>query len=134
MRLKGLTCIVFSYNRRDVIEACLSAGRWAEELIVVDKGSFDGALEIAHRVADRVVKVPWSPTVEGTRGEAMAHASNDWVLCLDDDECPNRAAMEFFREYLSASSPGMPCTNTPLHPWAPRRACPLSNDYGQLIV
>jgi len=92
-RVKGLSGVVVTYNRRDVVETCLSAARLCEELIVVDKGSTDGTAEIARKMADRFVTVPWTPTVEGTREQAVALASHDWILLLDDDECLNVEAL-----------------------------------------
>ncbi len=94
-RVKGLSGVVISYNRIDVIETCLNAARICDELIVVDKGSNDGTADIARRIADTVVQAPWSPTVEETRSGAMALASGDWILSLDDDECLNVPALEF---------------------------------------
>ena len=54
--VRGLSGVVISYNRRDVIETCLNAARICEELIVVDKSSNDGTAEIARRIADKVVE------------------------------------------------------------------------------
>ena len=64
-------------------------------LIVVDKSSTDGTAEIGRRMADKFLSVPWTPTVEGTRAEAVSHASGDWILLLDDDECLNLEALRF---------------------------------------
>jgi glycosyltransferase involved in cell wall biosynthesis len=94
-RVKGLSGVVVTYNRCDVVETCLSAMRLCDELIVVDKSSTDGTAEIGRRMADRFLSVPWTPTVEGTRAEAVSQASGDWILLLDDDECLNVDALRF---------------------------------------
>jgi len=82
-----LSAVVISYNRAALIGTCLRALGFAGEVIVVDKSSTDATPEIAARHADRVITVPWTPTVEATRAFAAAQCSGDWILCLDDDEC-----------------------------------------------
>lgn len=89
-----LSAVIITYNRIDVVETCLRAARIADELIVVDKSSTDGTAEIGRRLADKFVQVPWSPTVEETRAEAIALATSPWILSLDDDECLNDKAQE----------------------------------------
>lgn len=89
-----LSSVVITYNRIDVVETCLRSARFADELIVVDKGSTDGTAQVGRRMADKFIPVPWSPTVEETRSEATALAGNSWILSLDDDECLNGRAIE----------------------------------------
>jgi len=62
-----LSAVVVSYNRALLIGTCVRALGFADEVIVVDKSSTDGTAEIAAKYADRVITVPWSPTVEETR-------------------------------------------------------------------
>jgi hypothetical protein len=75
---------------------------FADEIIVVDKSSTDGTREIGARHADRVIVVPWSPTVEETRTFAVAQCAHDWILCLDDDECLSTEAIRFIQSELHA--------------------------------
>jgi glycosyltransferase involved in cell wall biosynthesis len=85
MRAK-ISAFVISYNRAALLESCLRAVSFADELIVVDKSSTDGSAAVAARHADRVEIVPWSPTVEDTRAFALSLCRHDWILFLDDDE------------------------------------------------
>jgi O-antigen biosynthesis protein len=91
-RISG--CII-CYNRASIVETCLRSLRFVDELIVVDKSSTDGTREIAERYADRLVTVPWTPTVEETRAEAIALCSHEWIVSLDDDECLSPDAIRF---------------------------------------
>jgi glycosyltransferase involved in cell wall biosynthesis len=93
-RARVSACVI-AYNRRQIIETCLSALGFADEVLVVDKSSTDGTTEIARRHADRVLRVPWSPTVEETRGFAIGQCRHDWILLLDDDECLSVEAVHF---------------------------------------
>lgn len=95
-----LSAFVISYNRAETIGTCLRALAFADEIIVVDKSSTDGTLDIAKPLADRVIRVPWSPTVEETRGFAAAQCTHDWILFLDDDECLSFEAGEFITKEM----------------------------------
>jgi O-antigen biosynthesis protein len=87
-----ISAFVICFNRADVLATCLRALRFADELIVIDKSSTDKSNAIAHAHADRVVVVPWTPTVEETRTLALSLCQHDWVLFMDDDECLSAAA------------------------------------------
>jgi glycosyltransferase involved in cell wall biosynthesis len=81
-----LSAFVISHNRASLLESCLRAVSFADELIVVDKSSTDGSASVASRYADRVEIVPWSPVVEETRAFALSLCRHDRILFLDDDE------------------------------------------------
>ncbi len=97
-----ISAVVISYNRADLIGTCLRALSFADELIVVDKSSTDGTADMAAPLADRVISVPWSPTVEESRAFAVETCAHEWILCLDDDECLSLAAVRFIEEELRA--------------------------------
>ena len=97
-----LSAVVVSHNRVAMIETCLVALGFADEVVLIDKSSTDGTAERALAFADRVIRVPLSPTVEETRAFAVAQAAHDWVLLLDDDECLNVAAARFIAAELAA--------------------------------
>ncbi len=93
-----LSAFVITYNRAWLLETCLRAVSFADELIVVDKSSTDDSPAIAARYADRVEVVPWSPTVEETRAFAASLCQHEWVLCLDDDEILSPEAALYLRD------------------------------------
>ena len=97
-----VSAFVISYNRAGTIGTCLRALRFADELIVVDKSSTDATPQIAARIADRVITVPWTPTADETRAFAAAQCAHDWLLFLDDDECLSPAAVRFIQAELAA--------------------------------
>ncbi len=86
---------VIAHNRASLVETCLRSIRFVDQLIVIDKSSTDGTRAIAKRYADRVITVPWSPTVEETRAHALALCRHDWVVHLDDDEMFSPEAIAF---------------------------------------
>lgn len=95
-----ISAFVICYNRADVLATCLRALRFADELIVVDKSSTDASSTIAHAYADRVVAVPWTPTVEETRTLAVSLCQHEWILFMDDDECLSATAGRRIRAEL----------------------------------
>jgi GT2 family glycosyltransferase len=97
-----LSVFVVSYNRAPTLRTCLMALGFADEVIVVDKSSTDDSPAVAASLADRVISVPWSPTVEETREFALSQCSHPWVLCLDDDECLSPEAIQFIEAELRA--------------------------------
>jgi glycosyltransferase involved in cell wall biosynthesis len=101
-RRAQLSAFVIAYNRASIVGTCLRALAFADEIIVVDKGSTDGTPAIAAPLADRVIGVPWSPVVEDTRAFALSQCTHDWVLFLDDDECLSVEAVRFLDAELAA--------------------------------
>jgi hypothetical protein len=96
-----LSAFVVTYNRAALLESCLRAASFADELIVIDKSSTDNTATVAARYADRVERVPWSPTVEETRAFAASLCRHDWILCLDDDEILSPATGPYLQRHLA---------------------------------
>jgi glycosyltransferase involved in cell wall biosynthesis len=82
-----ISAFVISFNRANILGTCLRGLAFADELIVVDKSSTDGSRAIAEALADTVLTVPWTPTVEETRTLALSLCRHEWILFMDDDEC-----------------------------------------------
>ena len=95
-----LSAVVVSYNREEMISTVLRGLQFADEVILLDKSSTDRTAEIGAALADRVVRVPWSPTVEETRVSMESYCTHDWVLFLDDDECLSPEAALFIDKEL----------------------------------
>jgi hypothetical protein len=101
-RQQSVSACVITYNRASIVGTCLRAVGFADEVILVDKTSTDETRAVAARFVDRIVTVPWSPTVEETRALAVSLCRHDWILLLDDDECLNPAAVRFIQRELAA--------------------------------
>jgi glycosyltransferase involved in cell wall biosynthesis len=100
-----ISAFVIAYNRAALIATCLRSLRFADELIVIDKSSTDDTPAIARRYADSVITVPWTPTVEETRGFALAQCRHDWIVFLDDDEMLSPDAIAYLHAPRSPDSP-----------------------------
>jgi glycosyltransferase involved in cell wall biosynthesis len=99
MKTDSLSAFVVSYNRAEILSTVLYGLSFVDEIIVVDKSSTDGSAKIASLYADRVITVPWSPTVESTRRYALEQCRGTYVLFLDDDECLNPALIHFLSAF-----------------------------------
>ena len=95
MNAPAISGFVISHNRAELIGSCLRSIRFVDDLVVLDKSSTDATPVIAARYADRVVSVPWSPTVEESRAAALALCRHEWVVFLDDDELLSPEAIAF---------------------------------------
>lgn len=82
----GITGIVHTHNRTDVLDRTLGSLRWVDELIVADMQSDDETLGIARRHDARIVTMDSSPRVDGVRNRVIEVATQPWVLVLDSDE------------------------------------------------
>ena len=82
----SVTVVVPTRNNLRTIGACLRSVVEQEpsvELIVVDNHSTDGTLEVARRLADRVITA--GPERSAQRNTGIAEAGSEWVLWLDSD-------------------------------------------------
>ena len=68
-------------NEDNHIEECLKRLRPCRfEIIVVDTGSVDRTVEVAHKYADKVFHFAWCDNFSSARNFSIQQASNDWVL------------------------------------------------------
>ena len=105
--LENLSIIIPVFNGRHVLEIALEIlerDASEAEVICVDGGSSDGALELAREYAR---SKPWLRLLEG-RNHGWAHASNRGfeiasrpvVLTMNSDLFPSRRALEAMTEHL----------------------------------
>jgi glycosyltransferase involved in cell wall biosynthesis len=96
---------VIAYNRAHLLATCLRSLRVVDKLIVIDKSSTDDTSRISRRYADRVITVPWSPTVEETRSFALDQCRHDWIAFLDDDELLSPEAIAYLHAPRASNGP-----------------------------
>jgi glycosyltransferase involved in cell wall biosynthesis len=80
-----LSIVIITKNAANQLGACLESGRFADEIVVVDSGSTDNTVALAHAAGARVIAHTWLGF--GRQKQfAVNAAKHDWVLCLDADE------------------------------------------------
>jgi glycosyltransferase involved in cell wall biosynthesis len=82
----NLSVVVITRDAGAQLAECLESASFADELVVVDSGSGDDTVETARRCGARVIGQAWLG-FGPQKNFAVAQATNDWVLCLDADEC-----------------------------------------------
>lgn len=56
------------------------------EIIIVDTGSSDNSVEIAHSYTEHIYSFEWIDDFSAARNFSISKATNDWILVLDSDE------------------------------------------------
>lgn len=58
----------------------------SSELIIVDTGGTDGAIDVCRDYTDKIYPFMWCNDFAAARNECLKHASGEWFMFLDDDE------------------------------------------------
>ena len=75
-------------NEEHCLRQCLESLREvADEIVVADTGSDDRSVEIASELASRVCSFEWVDDFARARNFALEHATGDYILHIDADEC-----------------------------------------------
>lgn len=79
-------CLIVK-NESLLLSRCLESLRsFVDEIIVVDTGSTDNTIEIAHSQGAQVKYFTWIDDFSAARNESLRHVSGDWILYIDADE------------------------------------------------
>ncbi|RJR28786.1 glycosyltransferase family 2 protein [Candidatus Microgenomates bacterium] len=90
-----LTAIIITKNEEKMIEDALKSLKFADEILVVDTGSFDKTIYIAKKYKAKIVKYTSGESFSDWRNKGLAEAKGNWVLYVDADErIPNALAGE----------------------------------------
>lgn len=96
-----LSVAIVTLNEEENLARTLASLSWADEIIIVDSGSTDRTLEIAHSFNAIVIERPW-PGFAEQKNFALAQCTGEWVLSLDADEELSPELQQQIRETLSA--------------------------------
>jgi glycosyltransferase involved in cell wall biosynthesis len=74
-------------DEEDMLPRCLAAVAPAvDEIIIVDTGSTDRTVEIAHEFGAKVIEKEWTGSFSDARNVSFDAATGDWIIYLDADE------------------------------------------------
>lgn len=80
-----LSAVLITRDAADQLPECLAALGFCDEILVVDSGSGDATVALAHAAGARVIETRWRGF--GPQKQfAVEQATHDWVLCIDADE------------------------------------------------
>lgn len=80
-----ISATIITLNEEDSLPRALASVSFCDEVVVVDSGSSDRTLDIAHQSGARVFSRDWSGYADQKNFAADA-ACHDWILALDADE------------------------------------------------
>lgn len=98
--MSSISVIIVTKNEAHNIKACLESVAFADEIIIYDSGSTDNTVEIAKAYTSHITVTDW-PGDGPQKNRALAHATSDWVLCLDADERVSPALRQEIQDCLS---------------------------------
>lgn len=94
-------CLIVK-NEATLLSRCLeSIGSFVDEIIVVDTGSTDNTVEIAHRYGAQIYHFVWTDDFSAARNESLRHARGEWILYIDADEVIDAVNAAKIREIIN---------------------------------
>lgn len=110
-----ITLCMIVKNEGAFLEKCLSSVQgFVDEMIIIDTGSADDSIDIAHKYHAKVFNYEWDDHFANARNEGIAKAANDWILWIDADECLDILDPEAIKKTLTnieANMLSLPITN-----------------------
>lgn len=85
-----ISATLITLNEEENLPRALESLRCCDEIVVVDSGSTDRTVEIAHRYGAVVVESDW-PGYAKQKNLGAESASHDWILSIDADEALSEA-------------------------------------------
>lgn len=81
-----LSVAVITFNEEGQLAQCLRSVAWADEIVVVDRGSSDRTRAIAGEFGAVVIETADWPGFGAQKNRALDACRGDWILALDADE------------------------------------------------
>ena len=83
-------CMIVKNEEAQLARCLESVQGVAQQLVVVDTGSTDRTVAIAESFGATIVHHAWDGSFSSARNVSLDHATGDWILILDADECLTR--------------------------------------------
>ncbi len=94
-------CLIVK-NEAILLPYCLeSICTFVDEIIVVDTGSNDNTVEIAHSYGAQIYRFAWVNDFSAARNESLRHAKGEWILYVDADEAIDAVNAAKIREIIT---------------------------------
>lgn len=96
--MQPITVYAIVYNEEKRIGPWVDQmSRWADDLIVFDKGSKDSTVEIAKSLGARIIPIPFTQGGHEDYHELMSHIQTDWFVWSTPSQCFTPKLVQYFR-------------------------------------
>ncbi len=100
--MNNLSACLIVKNEESVLPRCLESIRtFVDEIVLVDTGSNDRTIEIAHSYGAQVYHFPWIDDFSAARNESLRYAHGEWILYIDADEVIDAANAAKIRQVIT---------------------------------
>ncbi len=96
-----ISVYLITKNEAKHLAAVLASLDGVDEIVVVDSGSTDGTIEIAHAAGARVIHQDWLGFAR-QKDFALRQCSHEWVLNMDGDEILSAGATPLIRQAVES--------------------------------
>jgi len=101
-----LSLALIARNEARCLGRCLrSVQPIVDEIVVVDTGSTDDTILIAHQFQAKVLPFSWRDDFSAARNFALDQTRGEWILILDADEHASEGLAQEIRDFTRVSSP-----------------------------
>jgi glycosyltransferase involved in cell wall biosynthesis len=104
---KTLSIAMIAMNEEANLPRTLDSVRWADEIVIVDSGSTDRTLEIAHSFGAKTTYHAITGHGE-QKNIALDLCTSDWILLLDADEVLTPELQQEIRQLLACEDGAVP--------------------------
>jgi glycosyltransferase involved in cell wall biosynthesis len=95
-----LSIVIITKNEAEMIASCINAAKFiTDDIIIVDNGSTDGTIRIAHDQGCCVYAENWKG-YGANKNKGIAHAKYNWILSVDADEIADAALVAALHELV----------------------------------
>ncbi|KAB2836597.1 MAG: glycosyltransferase [Candidatus Brocadia sp.] len=100
-----LSACMIVKNEEKFLSQCLTSIKGAvDEIIIVDTGSTDKTVEIAHSFGANIYRHPWNNSFSEARNHSLKYAKGDWILQIDADEILEQADIPLLHKFINNAS------------------------------
>ncbi len=100
----NLSVVLAVFNEEDNLKKCLTSIKdIASEIVIVDGGSSDKTVDVAHEFGACVIETDNPPIFHINKQKAIEAAKNSWILQLDADEVITKKLADEIMKVISMS-------------------------------
>ena len=118
-----ISICVIAKNEEVHMEAFLSSikrhmKKYPYELVIIDTGSTDKTIEVAHHYTNKVYQFEWVNDFSAARNYSLQCATFNWVLVLDCDEYLLDIKTDCFQQMITKYPKGVGLITRKNHCWS----------------